>query len=725
MSALAIKPAPQIYRFNRQDRITIGGMSYICFNSDAYGHQFQRVDNDKLHETFTHFQIEELVTSGQLTVDRFYFSATAAKVRSITHGVTWEELTDKERHEVIWRKTYCDHFLRMEAQVNWVSRSDESMKRAIIEIQLLIALENEGQRSGTVVTSRTPPTPTTLLRWVNKYERSDFNKMALMNGRRRSGNETPRLPAVILDIVNRKVPEYLDRRCPTVRNLYKQIKIEIDELNRTRDPVETGHIPYFNIRTLYRKVEGQDEVHVTAGREGAEAALKKYFITTQGQPEYRLLERVEIDDWSVHLHVLIERSPEWKNMTSELREKIQRVRCNLTYAIDVASRCIVGAHLSLDKPNTASALRCLQMVVSNKTDLARQYGCRQSWHMCGRPENIVTDGGKNFVSPEFRTAAHSIGSQAETTPGGRPELRGYIERVLKTTDTSLLPHFTGRTFSNIGEKGRYDSAADASLAAIELNQAIIRWIVDVYHNTGHEGLGGQTPYYKWQSLMKEGGVEAPPPMEQIRHVFGAALVKPITGKGVRFLNIFYQSEGLQLIRRENGQKRVPVRIDQSNLGSISVKGEHGWISVPAITEAVEGMSIPQWVAAAINLRRQYAYEANLSWPIVAEAIRDIKALGDKAVKEAGLAAPVIGGEELRRIDKEIFKTFRIREAYALTEPEMEPEDFDVDEDIEDEPPLSTQEDTPNGGRLSKATPTEPTMPAPPTVGDESEWTIDK
>ncbi|TXH35602.1 MAG: transposase [Rhodospirillaceae bacterium] len=724
MTALAITPDPQQYRFNRQDRITIRDISYICIDTDNYGHQFQRVDNVKIIETFTHFQIEELVIAGQLAVERNYFSPAAAKVYSITHGVTWDDLDDQEKHDIIWRMTFCDHFLRMETQIDWVNRSDDSMRRAIAEIQRLISEENEKGRSGAVIEVRRPPTHTTLLRWVNNYERGGYNKMALMNGRRRSGNDTPRLSSDVREIIHAKLPDYLDRRCPTVKNLYKQIKIEIDDRNKSRDPITEGKIPYFNIRSLYRLVEGTDKIHLTAGREGAETALKKHFITREGQPTYRLLERVEIDDWSVHMHVLLERAPEWKQMAPELKAEIARVRCNLTYAIDVASRCIVGAYMSTGKPDTANALRCLQMVVSNKTDLARQYGCRQTWQMCGRPENIVTDGGKNFVSNEFRAAALSIGGQAETTPGGVPQMRAYIERVFKTTDSSLLPHFTGRTFSNILQKGLYNSEADASLTALELNKAIIRWIVDIYHNTEHGGLGGQTPFNKWKSLMKEDGVEPPPPAEQIRHVFGTTIHKAITGKGVRFLNIFYQSEALQMIRREVGQKRVPVQIDQADLGSVSVKGKHGWISVPATKKMFEGVSVSQWKAAGANLRRQYVEEAKVSWPIVAEALRDIKALGDNAVKETGLAAPVITVAELKKIDRDIFKTFRIGEAYELTEPETVPDDIGVDGDGENEPLVPTEENKPKRSRPRKEPADDSEAPPSSTVGDESEWTID-
>ena len=45
----------------------------------------------------------------------------------------------------------------------------------------------------------------------------------------------------------------------------------------------------------------------------------------------------------------------------------------------------------------------------------------------------------------------------------------------------------------MGDKGDYDSAAFANVVAEMLGRALVRYIVDVYHNTPHNGLGGQTP----------------------------------------------------------------------------------------------------------------------------------------------------------------------------------------------------------------------------------------
>jgi len=732
MSALSLTAPAQIYRFNRHDRITINGVSYTCYNSDAYGHEFQRTDGTNICETFTHYQIEDLLRTNKMTVDRQFFSPQAAHSKVITHGLTWEDLTDQEKNQIIWRKEYCDHFLRMEAQIDWVCRSEDAMKRAIAEIQDTITRQDAKPRSGTAIEIIAAPTWTTLLRWINKYENGGFDKMMLMSGRRRSGNDDDRLSSEVRDLVKNYAKSYLDRREPSVVTVYNQLKTRIDELNAERNPSSASYLKAPSIRTLYREVEQLDPFHVAVGRDGIEAAQKKFFITHSGLKNYRPLGWVQMDDWKVHLHTLLERSDEWRALNPEVKSALGAIRCNLTYAIDAATRCIVGANLTIEGATLASALRCLQMIVSDKTSLAQKYGCKTPWKMHGSPEVIVTDGGSNFIAPEFKAAALAICTQPEVAIGGIPELRGTIERSFRTIDQSLMPYFTGRTFSNVTAKGNYDSQKDASISVKELGNAMIRWIVDVYHNSPHAGLNFKTPYNAWLEATRECGIEVAPPYERIRHIFGTTIQRKIGGRGIRFLNVHYQSEPLQKIRREAGQRRVSVRIDQDNMGEISVKGNHGWISVPAADDGMngvlKGVSVPMWLETAAHLRRLHAAQADLSWPIVADAIRDIKAMSDRAIKNSGLSAPVIGAEELNKADRELNRTFRIRAAYARATDRTDDADYD-DIDVSDDPSLDGDLETPPepseapSARSSRKSP-EPLPPANSTAGDEDDWSVE-
>ncbi len=91
-------------------------------------------------------------------------------------------------------------------------------------------------------------------------------------------------------------------------------------------------------------------------------------------------------------------------------------------------------------------------------------------------------------------------------PAGLPALRGRIERFFKTAGMQALCPYTGRTFESIAAKGDYDPVARVSLTLPELCDVITRWVLDIYHNSPHIGLKGETPANCWKRLVKAYGI---------------------------------------------------------------------------------------------------------------------------------------------------------------------------------------------------------------------------
>ena len=78
----------------------------------------------------------------------------------------------------------------------------------------------------------------------------------------------------------------------------------------------------------------------------------------------------------------------------------------------------------------------------------------------------------------------------------------------------------GRTFSNSVERGDYPSEDWAALTDDELAEIFTLFIVDIYHNTPHSGLKGETPANAWKRLSNEQNVTPPPNANARRFVFG-------------------------------------------------------------------------------------------------------------------------------------------------------------------------------------------------------------
>jgi putative transposase len=179
----------------------------------------------------------------------------------------------------------------------------------------------------------------------------------------------------------------------------------------------------------------------------------------------------------------------WDHMTPDERKALgldkPTVRVWLSVAMDSYSRSILAMRLS-PAPSIKSALATVEMILTEKTPWADAVGALTPWCMAGLPETIVTDAAGPYRSARFRAALADLGITATRAAAGEAQLRARIERFYGTVSTALMPRLSGRTFSNIIQRGDHPSEKLAALTIEELGNVIVRWVVDVYHNSCHE-----------------------------------------------------------------------------------------------------------------------------------------------------------------------------------------------------------------------------------------------
>ena len=136
---------------------------------------------------------------------------------------------------------------------------------------------------------------------------------------------------------------------------------------------------------------------------------------------------------------------------AETREPIQRPW--LTLAIDVATRCVAGFHLSLEPPSSTGVALCVSHAVLTKA-LARRARHRGrmagSWH----PERLHLDNAKEFRSEALRRGCQEYGIDIDYRPVRTPHYGGHIERLIGTMMGKV--HFAGTTFSHMRVRGDSD-----------------------------------------------------------------------------------------------------------------------------------------------------------------------------------------------------------------------------------------------------------------------------
>jgi putative transposase len=658
--------------FDPFDRITINGIAYTCVQSDQHGHQLRRVETPHLIEFFPHAQMAVIERSLGYRYDREWFKEGKVKSRQISGVTMLADIPKKEQARILWKWEYCTRFQRM-CQSGEVKRTNEAMTAAIEQISAVVNMldcakinlarnarrkggkpapvNKDGRprksRAGTEKTTRDMPTYRTLQRWLATLEACDWAIESLRDGYRHSGNRRERLDAEMAELTVSWARKFAAQRRPTRELLYTEFEGAVAKFNESRLADGLPQLPCPSQRHFYAEIRSLDQFWVYARRHTLDAAKRKFAAEEDGPEATRIGERIEMDEWNVGLQTLLIRARVWQQLDRETREQVKRIRVWLYVAIDCATRCVLAMRMA-EAPSAAEAIATLRMIVSDKTKLAKGAKSNSQWFMSTGIGRLVVDFGSAFVADETRSVVAGMGATFENPPKKLPQLRGKVERIFSTTETRLMPFFSGRTFSNVVQRGDYNSEKGASIPVDVLARVLVRHVVDDYHNRPHGGLGGETPANAWRRIAAlTGRIHVPDPHLQ-RHIFGVEDTCTLDGGGVNFLGLRYQNKTLYDWFTHRGKTEVRVRVDPDDVGYASVKLDADWITVPCRKPELQGQPLRVWKDTALNLRAQFRDEAALSRPIVLEAVRDIGAIAREYQAEAGISEELDTPEALQR-----------------------------------------------------------------------------
>lgn len=717
--------------FGEFDRIRIGKVSYKCASTDEHGHEFKRVDDEKMFERFSHAEMARIENSHDYRYDKDWFQRGKVRARQRSGVENFADIPERERPKALWKNEYVRRFIAM-VQRGEANRSNDGMTAAIkviatdvnkLDCAKLVRRTNENRekgkpvplnkdgkprkvRSGTEVGLREPPTYRTLQRWLQTMRECDWAPEALRDNYRYCGDRTPKLEPEAHDLLVKTAREYGTQRRPTRLQLYEELESAIGERNGERVLELLGPLTLPSKRRFYSEIRALDAFDVYAGRHTLDAACRKFAAVEDGPIATRIGERIEMDEWQVGLQTLLIQARVWKQLSPETKKAVKRARWWLYVAIDLASRCILGMRL-VETPRASEAVATIRMIISDKSALADGAGAQTDWSMSTGLGMLVTDWGSAFYAEQTRRVVLSMGATFSHPAAGRPHLRGTVERMFSTTETRFMGHFTGRTFSNIVQKGDYDAEAGASVPLDVLARALVRYVVDDYHNRPHRGLGGETPRNAFLRLRRTTGRIAIPDSHTRRSIFGIEDSCTLDNSGVTILGLRYQNRELFEWFLNKGVHEVPYRLDPEDVGYVSVKLDDEWVSIPCRKPELRGVSLGVWQETAADLRARYAKQASLSRPIVLAAIRDFTALAAECKREAGIMEVLDTPESLRRAREALGHGFSLPE---WDEPETETDGDDLLDGII---PVTGPVREPDGEGSE--------TPVPP--GDEPTWRI--
>jgi putative transposase len=378
--------------------------------------------------------------------------------------------------------------------------------------------------------------PATIYRWLNRY-RQEGVQTALIPAKRGPVPGSGRLGPEVEAIINAVIKErYLTRNRLKSTQIHRNVALKCRAAN----------LPIPHVNTVRARISRLDPRSVVAAREGSRAAREQFEPIKGEFPGADIpLAVVQIDHTKLDIVVV-----------DEITRKAV-ARPWLTVAIDVFSRVVPGFYISLEAPSAASTGMCLATAILPKDDVLAKWGITTPWPVWGKMAAIHCDNGKDFRGLMLSAACQEYGIDLRFRPVRQPHYGGHIERLMGTfaKEIHTLP---GTTFANSLDRKGYDSEKHSALTLRELELWIARYIVEVYHQTPHDGISHLPPIRKYEEAIARNGLpEICTKEEQLRLDFMPLEKRSVTVNGIVIDNIAYFHDTLRpwINTKEKGGRR--------------------------------------------------------------------------------------------------------------------------------------------------------------------------
>lgn len=463
-----------------------------------------------------------------------------------------------------------------------------------------------------------PPGVSTLWRWHKAFKEADKDIMALMPHHEKRGNKERKLPKSVIQIIKDVIYEhYLTRTRQSAVDIHHYIINRIDQFNKQHDA--DRQLKHPSLSTIYNEINKLDPYEVCKARFGKNAADREYGSVGKGPRPTRAFERFEVDHTKLDIFVIDEKS------------HLPIGRPWLTAIIDKYSGVVAGVHIGFTPPSYVSVMKCLRQAITPKENLLDQYPeIDHDWPVYGIPQTLVTDNGKEFLSQSFEDALHMLGINLGTTPVKQPRFKGSIERFLGDMNQNLLQSQPGTTFSSIIDRNDYDPSKHAVLDLSTLRLVVYKWICDYYHQKEHKGKC-DIPIRRFLDSIADDPPVIPREIGQMDALMGRKETRCIHHYGIQINNLIYNAKSLEGIKKRLGNKPVPIRVDEENLGILYVYDEFNrhYIRVPC-TNPDYANDLTLWQHQVIQKYSRNYINKHINPSSLAKAKADIQKIVDDA-----------------------------------------------------------------------------------------------
>lgn len=606
-------------------------------------------------------QIDGYIRQFRLQIEKGHYSAANAI------KLAKERKTPMVSHEVTFRNVLVGTFLEQEAEgggADAISRSDAKIKKFYakfkIENEQLVEdardeLKKKKAKRNLFVSRRQ------FCRWIARFEKSKRAPDALMRQNKGSTSYGSSFSHEQLEYYGTFVRGYLNQNQPTVRAAYNLMLADVLAKQTAKEPF----VEPCSESTFLRLARDMDDRDVDFARHKDKHRIqRKYTISGKGlQPTYAM-QILEMDEHFLDLVRVSKNLGIWERLHEDVRAKMEeKDRAWVSVAMDAYTRSVCGIRVLPGKPEAAEAVATLAMAVRNKEHETALSGGNIEWPQCGRPDAVHTDAGSAYVSADFQRAVIGLTGKHRIPPSKHPHLRGRVERFFGTLNSRYMHFFSGRTYSNVLMKDKYDPAKHAHLTHMELTDLLIRLIVVCYHNTPHRALNGDTPLERWyRSSQHEREVIPPPTQEEYRDIFGIQMTRKIGTNGITILGLDYRSPKLSSVQEWKYDVELNVRINDQNMSAISFEDPRDgkWYDAQATFEGLDNVPLSDWMETVrfiIEKHGPKARNARRAKELVLKTLADVVKASESSRLAANVGSPLQNQDRIVEFEKKNMANF--------------------------------------------------------------------
>ena len=445
------------------------------------------------------------------------------------------------------------------------------------------SLKRRSPRRGKAIGQAT--SRTSIERWLKDFVESGYDIRSLVPDTHLYGGKgKSRLDTECEKIISEVLEECKNHPANrTVVDVYDAVVNGIAKANSLLPPGEQLKPP--GIATMYHRVDAAGKEEILRRRPSRLEAQADSPVNPGPRPT-RIMERMEIDDTRLDLIVVDE------------EDRLPIGRPTLAFALDGHSAYPCGLYVGFEPPSYRTAMECLLHAILPKPDCQQLYGTKHPWPVYGLPETLVIDNGDAYNNRHLKNACGQLGIILELMPVKKPWFKGRIERFFRTNNKGLIHSLPGTTFSNILEKGDYDSFRHSCISLSGFIELLHVFFLDRYAREWHKGAGpsGGIPAKLWEESMQSGYLPClHHSADELRKILYRSEERTVQRSGIDYESLRYQSPNLASLRsRLKPGETVEVKVNPADLGAVYVYDESisDWLEVPAVDQDyAQGLSL--------------------------------------------------------------------------------------------------------------------------------------